>query len=259
MTEETSSWHPRWADIGVIVAVTPILLAAARVLLFSGGDPTLFRVLVQTLNVPTVLLGTSIAVLPVVALLPLFMVATEPSALRYFARAPWFSFTFFAYFVLAFVAIVFGPWPSMGWSALLVVIVFLGFWSIRRLRHAVRAYRRGLTARSAARASLPVIVRAPTEAWKDSAWAPLVIVALTLVSLQSMWLPLERVVLVDGEAMTGFVMEERPEWTTFLTDQRAVHRIPTDQMEERTVCSQGEFSSLFMSWANSAPEDAPTC
>lgn len=257
--EEPSRSRPRWIDVGVLLAVIPVLLAAARVLLFSGGDPALFRVLVQTLNVPTVLLGTAISILPVVALLPIFMFASEPSALRHFARASWFSYAFFAYAVVALAAIALGPWPWMGWLTLIVFAASVGFWLMRRLRHGVKAYRRGLTLKSALRAPHPMIVRPPTEAWKSSAWVPVSVVVLTLVSLQSMWLPLERIDLASGTRLTGFVLEDQAEWTTFLTDERSVLRIATDQVEARTVCDQGEFSSLVMGWAKSDPEDPPRC
>ncbi|MGX5770486.1 hypothetical protein ACWKWN_07005 [Microbacterium trichothecenolyticum] len=259
MPTETPKSRPRWLDIGVLLAVIPILLAAARVLLFSGGDPALFRVLVQTLNVPTVLLGTAITILPIVALLPLFMFASEPSALRHFAKAPWFSFAFGAYFVVVIAAVILGPWPSMGWTVLFGVALFLAFWLARRLRNAVRAYRRGLTARSALMAGLPMVVRPPTDAWKSSTWGPVVVVLLALAGLQSMWLPSERLLLSDGTELTAFVLEEKTEWTTVLTEERVVLRIETSQVDTRTVCEQGEFSSLLMTWAKSAPVDAPSC
>jgi hypothetical protein len=55
-----------WADFGVLAAVLPIGLAALRIVVYSGGDPTLMRVLIQTLNRPArasnaVLAGTSAA------------------------------------------------------------------------------------------------------------------------------------------------------------------------------------------------------
>lgn len=54
MPDELRRPRPRWVDVGVILAATPVLLAAIRVVLFPGGDPTISRVLVQTLSVPTV-------------------------------------------------------------------------------------------------------------------------------------------------------------------------------------------------------------
>ncbi len=48
---------------------------------------------------------TAISILPVVALLPIFMFTSEPSALRHFARASWFSYAFFTYAVVALAAI----------------------------------------------------------------------------------------------------------------------------------------------------------
>lgn len=251
--------RPRWVDVGVILAVTPILLAAIRVLLFSGGDPALFRVLVQTLNVPTVLLGTAIAILPVAALYPLVWFATEPSALLHFARAPWFGFAFLAYVGVVLAYVTLGPWPAAGWMALLAATAFIAFWLLRRFRHGLRVYRRGLTLGSAFRAPTPMTVRPPTEAWKSSAWVLVGTLALGLVGLQSMWLPMEKIALTTGDEMTGFVLEEKTEWTTVLTDQRAVYRIATDTVDARTVCDQGEFASLVMNWARSAPEDPPTC
>lgn len=102
-------------------------------------------------------------------------------------------------------------------------------------------------------------VRPPTEAWKSSAWVLVGTLALGLVGLQSMWLPMEKIALTTGDEMTGFVLEEKTEWTTVLTDQRAVYQIATNTVDARTVCDQGEFSSLVMDWAKSAPEDPPTC
>lgn len=259
MPSEPVAARPRWVDIGVLIAATPIVLAAARILIFSGGDPALFRVLIQTLNVPTVLLGTIVSILPVVALLPLALFASEPGALWHFTRARWFRYAFPAYSAVVVAAITLGPWPAMGWTALTVTLLFVVFRLARRAQHGTRAYRRGLTMRSAIRASPPMRVRAPSGAWKSSALSPIAIVILSLASLQSMWLPSELLHLADGTELTGFVLEEKSEWTTFLTEGRAILRVSTAQVEARTVCQQGEFSSLMTHWAKISPVNAPRC
>jgi len=97
-----------------------------------------------------------------------------------------------------------------------------------------------------------MLVRAPTEAWKSSVLVYAGTVVLALVGLQSMWLPIEKIALSTGDEMTGFVLEEKTEWTTVLIEHRVNGR-----GRGATICDQGEFASLVMDWAKSTPEDPP--
>jgi hypothetical protein len=59
-------------NTALLIALIPVTAAAVRIWVYSGGDNTLFLVLLRTINIPAVLIGTMILMIP--SLLTIFAV-----------------------------------------------------------------------------------------------------------------------------------------------------------------------------------------
>ena len=78
---ETNQTHKglRWLDVGIILAVAPIVVASLRVVIFTGGDPVLTQVLIENLDVRTLLLGSFFSILPAMAMVASSFLMVEKS------------------------------------------------------------------------------------------------------------------------------------------------------------------------------------
>jgi len=87
-----------------------------------------------------------------------------------------------------------------------------------------------------------------------------IIVPLLLTVLSgwsAFWLPLEAVTEVGEKPVRAYVMSVTSEWTTLLTPDRVVIRMPSDAVAERVVCDQGTtltFQTLTLRREESPPK-----
>lgn len=236
----------RWLDVGVLVAVLPVAMAALRIVLFSGGDPVLMRVLVETLDVPTLLLGTLLPLLPILfwlALQPLIMDAplTRQLIQRNAPNRNWWLVLVIALPVLY---LLLGPWPNTletilwlcGAFALGALTVWaLGVWLWRRAGHPW-----GKSLRSAR----VTLASNPVGSVAHVLLVPALLVVFIFAMPKAFWLPLESIT-ADGSGLTGYVLQSEDGWTTVMTEDRAIERYPAAAVTSRTVCDQGEYESLI--------------
>lgn len=254
------SGRPRWLDFGLLIAVVPIVLAAARIVLYSGGDPVLMRVLIETLNVTTLLLGTILPMLPLLFWLALQPLIADASLTRQLLtkRAP--SRNWWLLLLIAFPAlyVLVGPWPdSLRGLAYLAGALALGACTVW-VFGVLRERRRGARWRHALRVRL-TWGRGPVTG--DAAHVLIVPVVLLLVIFavpRGFWLPLESVT-VDSQEVRGYVLQVEDGWATVLTEDRGVERYPAASMTARDICDQGEYESLITVIAGGTAPPASGC
>jgi hypothetical protein len=234
-----------WADFGVLAAVLPIGLAALRIVVYSGGDPTLMRVLIQTLNITTLLLGTVLPVLPMLFLLALQPLIADMSLARTLvsrgaSRRRWWLLLIL---VLPVLYLLVGPWPTTlrtfgyGAGALALGVIVVWIIGVHRARRSHAPWRQALKVRVTF-AKLPPVGRS-----SHVFLAPVFVVAVVLFMPQGSWLPLESI-QVDQKQVDGYVLQIEDWWATLLTKDRVVERYPADLVTDRQVCDQGNYRSL---------------
>lgn len=221
-------------------------LAALRIVLYSGGDPVLMKVLVETLDVTTLLLGTLLPLLPVLFWLALQPLIADASLARQLLekgvprRRWWLGLVL----LLAAFYLLVGPWPStiqgFGYLALAMLAGALTV----SLVAVIRARRAGVSWRDAVRIRL-TWGRSPVVGdVSHLLLVPVLMVVLVFAMPQGFWLPRESIT-ADGEAVTGYTLQSKDGWTTIMTEERAVVRYPSASVTVREVCDQGEYKSLM--------------
>lgn len=72
---------------------------------------------------------------------------------------------------------------------------------------------------------------------------PIVVLVVLMATPKGFWLPLEKI-KVDNSHATGYILQSKDGWSTFMSEDRALYRFPTDAVTERQICGQGEYLSL---------------
>lgn len=127
----TDPRRPWYVDVALLIAILPIAASALRVWLYSGGDTALFLALVRTIDLPTVIVGTS-AVLAQSAVL--FLVAlvlidwkTRARVARWF-KSPWAQVVFSVTVMVVLLTASVTFWLGVLALVLLVVLHFDSAW-----------------------------------------------------------------------------------------------------------------------------------
>lgn len=237
-------------DIGVWVAAIPLLAAAARILLYSGGDQTLLRVLIQTLDVVTVLLGTLLPMLPLLvgaALLPVIVdVAFARHLLTDGSKTRRRLVTITLIVALTF-WITLSPWAGVrGTFTSAAIGIFVGI-VIAYVFPFYFALSRGRTVREsvASASKTRLIPRIPADLGQNRQMilAPTIAVIVLFAFPSGMWLPRENVSTPAGET-TGYVLSSTEVWTTILDVDKRVVIVKSEDVISREVCGQGSHESL---------------
>jgi hypothetical protein len=218
-----------------LLALTPVLVAAGRIVLFSRGDPALLSALGRSLDVPGVLLGGVVPFLGTAVSLALYVIITNrhvsPQAVRWLRDLPSVPLTLLM--VLVSVAVLTTPVKD---SLALVALPVFGLayrwiegWVARRRGHYVAA---------------------------DVAAIVAVLVLLVFQS-SGPWMVAEVVTLSDDSQTTAYVVGTEEGWTTLVgVDDRHVSRVPADDIDERQVCGS-ERGRTLLQWMSSAEAQAP--
>ncbi|TQJ30132.1 hypothetical protein [Microbacterium sp. SLBN-146] len=235
----------RWLDVGVLVAVLPVAMAALRIVLYSGGDPVLMRVLIETLDVPTLLLGTLLPLLPLLFWLALQPLITDAPLTRQLLRrtAPNRNWWLVLIIALPLLYVLVGPWPdtieTILWFGGALALGALTVWGVGvfRWRRAGHPWRTALRVRV-------TIASQPLGSVTHLLLVSVVLIVVIFAMPRGFWLPLESIT-ADGADLTGYVLQSEDGWTTVMTEGRAIERFPAASVTSRTVCDQGEYESLI--------------
>lgn len=229
MTEGRRSWH-----VALWIAGLPVMIAGLRIWMFSQGDSTLLRVLLESLPVLTVLTASTLQVLPWVLItfgaMLLFNFSTRRVVWMWMARNR--GITFLGCIAALLIAMV-----TPLWSLLAMVAIYVAVGVLVIARRSEKPWGTWLTAQSERMDN------------KDPAGALVGLIVLPLLlnqftSFTTFWLPRE-IVTVDGRPTNAYVLTVSGEWTTLLTPERAVLRVATAEVSERIVCDQGETQTLL--------------
>lgn len=246
-----------WLDVSLWIAAVPFAAAGVRVLLYSGGDPTLLRVLIETLDVVTIVLGTLLPVLPLLVGAAIYPLLIDLSLTRRLVTSGsptrrWGMLTLIVAALAFWVAL--SPWPSAATTiAYLAVGVALGviltyLWTFARWLTAGYTVRRSIL--EAFKVRVTIGGQEPVgKSWHVIAIAGIFLI-LTFATSPTMWLPQENIV-TSTEKISGYVLQATEEWTTILSVDKQVTIVKPIDVSSREVCGQGEYSSLItVLWGN---------
>lgn len=230
-------------DAAIVVALAPLVAAATRIWLYSGGDSALFLVLLRTIDIPAVLIGTTVLIIPSALIWFALILLTDPRV-RYRTHA-WVNGNKWAPAVigpLIFALIAYTlPWPTIaGLSAIIACAIGYYLWRKHRKK------------------STPHVDKS-RRVGPDSFVSIVSVAALFLIGPSSMWLPMERIEIAGSKPQTGYVLQTDNSWTTVLTSKRAIRIVPTTKIEKRQVCSSHNPGTLAMSMQDGGVHNAADC
>lgn len=231
------------ADAAILVALAPLVAAAIRIWLFSGGDSALFLVLLRTIDIPAVLIGTTALIIPSALIWFALILLTDPKV-RYRAHL-WLSGNKWAPALigpLVVALLVYTlPWPTIaGLGA--IIACGIGYYLWRKVR-------KNSTSR----------VDGASRVGPDSLVSIVSVAAVFLVGPSSMWLPMERIEIAGSKPQTGYVLQTDDSWTTILTSKRVITILPTAKVRKRQVCSSRNPGTLAISMQDGGVHNAPVC
>lgn len=214
-------------DAAALLAVAPVIAAALRLWLYSGGDTAVLLTLISTLDIAAILIGTGIQILPGAVILLIIALITDwrfrDSAAKWAGRNPWIRFCVLP---LLIVIVITAPILLLVPALILLIVPPIIFSFIRnRWRWGQRI------------ADLLVAPRGDPNG-PNSVVSFTVIGIFVLMSGFTMWLPLERVEsegAPDGQ-YSGYVLESDETWTTILTRERNVVILETHDVNRRVAC-----------------------
>lgn len=219
--EQPRSWLR--SNALAVAALVPIAVAAARIAVFSGGEPALLAALVQSIDVPAVVLSS---IVPAAGLMTGFFAfvtianaEVSPHVLRAVRSA-----SGFANAVVAFTLILIVYLSSLDQLAAIAAMIALGI--LYRLVSDRIDKKRGR--------SIPADVPAIVAGF-----------AFTVLFTAAPWMPTEAVQLEDDTIQVAYVVSSGSGWTTLVdAETKQVSRIDDDDVIARTVCSEPRPRSL---------------
>ena len=236
-------------DIALLIAIVPIAAATIRIWMYSGGDIALFLVLLRTINIPAVLVGTAVLLVPSLLLVGLVMILFDRKARAWikarFARNSWTITVAFPV-----VGIVIGytiSWPYFVWLVIISACA-VGYFFIRRFWQKRKVTKKTTNKKSFFGSTGP-----------DSFIVLLSVVASFLVTPGNIWLPLEQVTITGRESSIGYVLESTSDWTTVLTKERTLSIIATSDLESRQLCDTHNPGTIALSMQKGGLKGGPDC
>lgn len=237
-TADAHASRPRGRNLALILATAPVLIAAVRVVMFSGGDQALLATLAQTLDLRAILIPSVLPVGAFVVVLAVWTAIGDPKLGRGLVAgvnraAPYLWFV--VPLVLGFFALV--PWTvAVGVLVLALLLGAIRWFGTRRSHKKGKEWR----------------------GFVEDGLATLGLLTMVYLALGTpMWLPLERVDFRDGTTSIGYVLSEEGAWVTFLTDEgHRVERIQAVDVVERQVCNDSSSRSLVLVARGDTPQPA---
>jgi len=210
----------------------------------------MMKVLVETLDLQTLLLGTLLPLIPAlgwVALQPLIFdvaLARELVGKTSPGRGLWIT----SIVVLVFAYLLLGPWPGTIYTVLLLGGGFALGAAVIYVLGVARALRAGAALHASIRTRLQFADSRPIGRTWHVVALPLIAVAVIFVVPGQMWLPLEKVVTAD-DTTTAYVLQDEGGWATLLNENRTVSRVQSSTITSRTICEQAQYESLLTIWS----------
>lgn len=235
LAHPSTEWWSRNAL--ALIALSPVVVAALRVIFFSRGDPALLATLGRSLDVPGVLLAGVVPLLGLAVSYTLFIVIANrhltPPAGAWLRDLPPLPTT------LLMVGVGVATLTTPATDALFLLLLPLVGVGYRVLAN--RADRR--------------------RGRYIPADVPGVIAAFVLVVLQSAgpWVPEEAVTFTDGSTTTAYVLPGGDGWTTLVdVDDREVTRVRDERIDAREVCGSPRSRTLLhVIYGTSAQPECP--
>lgn len=245
---------PLWVDLGVLIAVLPIMFAGIRVLVYSGGDPVILRTLIGTLDVPAVVMGTLLPLIPILVFSFFQFLILDSGRSQWALRgaAKWAAIIF-GIIAIALYALL-GPYPG---SPIIIGSLALGLLTGQIIYLAsTRKARADGSIKRAKDARPDFSLRRNVYVWVS----PAVLIGVILLLPLGMWLPSERLDLDDGTSIETYVLRTSSGWMTTIDADKIIRQVPADSVEARTVCDQGNAETLALVWLTPrSGVDIPTC
>ena len=234
-----------WTHAAALIAALPFVMAGVRVLFYSGGDPVVLKALVETVNITTLLLGTFLPLLPLLALFFFQTMAFNGVAFSRIWRTRWGRGALLLVYV---VWMLIGQLPTTLWVTVGLIAGLVSRVLLRRLApkflDTATAYLGPTKSRSVD--STSVIATAG-------------VLIFVLAVPQGMWVPLERLSL-DGEGdKIAYVLEDSEGWTTTIAQNRSIDVFKSAEVTGRVVCDQGNYQSLMTLMTRSDPSPRDEC
>lgn len=245
-----SSSHDRSRiDVALFIAVVPIVAAAVRIWLFSGGDVPVFLTLLRTIDIPAVLIGTIVLMIPGLITLALAILLTDwkmrDRAKAWLNNRRWLT-------PLAPV-VIFVLLYTVSW-AFVISLVGIG------LMVAAYVLIRRFWPWGKKHIADVVVARRGDENGPVSLVTFVGVLIAFLIMPTSTWLPLERIDVNNSESRTAYVLESTGEWTTLLTLRHKIEVHPTNQIKNRAVCrAEANGSLATLMYRTNDRNDAPDC
>lgn len=212
--------------------------------MYSGGDVSLFLVLLRSLNLTAAILGTVVLMIPVLLTVAAVVLATDRSA-RTAATTIWHRHRRLLLIVMpiVFIFVIYTvPWTTLAFLGA-VLLALTAYYLLRR--------------RSRARKGRPHKVASRTD--PDSFVSVIAVVAIFLITPSNMWLPLERVSLASAATRTAYVLEHDGDWTTLLTVEREALTVKSSTIRGREVCATRTTGTLALWIQGGGLAEAPDC
>lgn len=232
--EQPRSWLR--SNALAVAALVPIAVAAARIAVFSGGEPALLATLVQSIDVPAIVLSSIVPAAGfMVGFFTFVTIANSelsPHVLRAVRSASGPANAVFAFTLILVVYL-----SSLSQLVAIAAMVALGI--VYRLTSDRIDKKRG----SSVSADVPAVVAS---------------FMFTVLFTAAPWMPTEAVQLEDNTIQVAYVVSAGNGWTTLVdAETKLVSRIDDDDVLARTVCSKPRPRSLAQVMGNVEPP--PRC
>ncbi|WP_029151241.1 hypothetical protein [Microbacterium indicum] len=243
--EKPSLLGRAWTHAAILIAILPVVVAAIRVMLYSGGDPVVMKTLVETLNILTLLLGTFLPLLPLLVYFAFQMLMARTPAFNAAIRTAKGRLALFAG---AAFWLLLGPFPATVWLVGAVVFGLVTGWLLLRY---VKPWRRLHEWMAPGPGKTP-----PTS----PAYITTIVLLVTLLVVpQGMWLPLERVTRSGSADQFVYVLKDAEGWTTTITNNRSIDVFKSSEVTARVVCDQGQYASILTMMTGADPDTRDKC
>lgn len=213
-------------DWPVLLAAAPVVVAASRVIGFSRGDQALLTTLLQTLDVPAVLIGSLMPTATTLLGILAYLAIGDPGLSQALLRG-WRSLSV----------------PATA-AVFLAVCLLVSVSDLRALGATIAL----LAIAGLLRALLSRRARSEGRSWLGFGGDSMAVAAALLVPLLlngSMWLPSESVRLADGTQVRVYVLAVETDWTTMLrAKDRKIVRLPSAEVIGREVCNESPVRTL---------------
>jgi hypothetical protein len=231
-TTQTADVVAKWPKFlpALLITSLPFFLMGIRVFIFSYGDFSIFFTILSTANISTLL--SFFSLLPCVVLCtPVLLFLYGKTTSR---NLGWIFFFLLIFALLSIFLMI--PWYYLGISLVLTAIITLWLSSAAKKQNSTlswaAAIKKTVWSESSDLHKKPLI---------GFSIASFILIGTILSFLfNPMWLPEEDIAFKNAnnqiERRGGFVLETS-EYTTFISIDRTIYKVPTEKVIKRQVCS----------------------